>query len=159
MIPSQMLAANGWDVRELRSLLREVDLRVKDLPDEDGKTLEVLSLTKRLGLIPQSERFDKRVATENVDKYKVVQPGWIVYNPYVIWEGAIHALRRRTPGIVSPVYSVWQRIEDDGGFVDFVLRTPELIQAYERLSAGAVNRRRSIKKSDFLSIAIPTPSI
>src|SRR5206468_241287 len=84
-----------------------------DLAPSERK-LEVLSLTKRWGLLPQSERFDKRIATDDVDTYKVVRTGWIVYNPYVIWEGAVHALRRAKPGIVSPVYAVWKRKADDG---------------------------------------------
>lgn len=141
------------------TLLREVDVRVADLPSDQRKGIEVLSLTKRFGLIPQSERFNKRVATANVDNYKIVRRGWIVYNPYVIWEGAIHALKRDTPGIVSPVYPVWERIDNDGGFLDLILRTPALIAAYEKFSAGAVNRRRSIKKDGFLSIEIATPSL
>jgi type I restriction enzyme, S subunit len=106
-------------------LVREVNVRVKDLPPNEQNRLEVLSLTKRFGLIPQSSRFEKRVATENVDKYKVVRPGWIVYNPYVIWEGAIHALHSDRAGIVSPAYRVWERTEDDDGFLDLVLRTPQ----------------------------------
>jgi len=77
----------GWRICSLASLLSEVDIRVEDLPVEERDNLEVLSLTKRFGLMPQSERFEKRVATEDVHKYKVVRRGWIVYNPYVIWEG------------------------------------------------------------------------
>lgn len=150
-------APSGWSIQPLGALLREVDLRLSDLAAEE-RDLEVLSLTKRFGLVPQAERFDKRVATENVDNYKVVRPGWIAYNPYVLWEGAIHALRRQCPGIVSPVYPVWERIEPDDGYLDFVLRTPELLAIYESLSAGAVNRRRTIRKEAFSAIEIPVPS-
>lgn len=150
---------DDWTMCPLGSLLREVDVRLSDLPQLQREGIEVLSLTKRFGLIPQSERFDKRVATEDVDKYKVVRRGWIVYNPYVIWEGAIHALRRDMPGIVSPVYAVWERTENDGGFLDHILRTPELVAEYERFSAGAVNRRRSIKKEGFASIEVALPPL
>src|SRR5262245_58916440 len=122
--------ACGWDVGPLSDFLEEIDIRVRDLPKRE-RGIEVLSLTKRLGLLPQTERFDKRIATENVDAYKVVRTGWIVYNPYVIWEGAVHSLRRAEPGIVSPVYAVWKRKANDGGFLDLLLRTPALIQEYE----------------------------
>ncbi|MGH7964059.1 MAG: hypothetical protein ACRERD_19940 [Candidatus Binatia bacterium] len=148
-----------WSRATLGELLREVDVRVRDLPSNESANLEVLSLTKNWGLIPQAERFNKRVATEDISKYKVVRPGWIVYNPYVIWEGAIHALRRSEPGVVSPVYPVLERTENDGGFLDFILRTDALIDAYNQLSSGAVNRRRSIKKDDFLGIEITAPPL
>src|SRR5262249_35746473 len=148
----------GWSLASLDELLDEIDLRLRDLPPNE-RDLEVLSLTKRWGLIPQSDRFKKRVATDDVSAYKVVRTGWIVYNPYVIWEGAVHALRRLESGVVSPVYVVWKRRDDDGGFVDLLLRTQELIHEYERLSAGAVNRRRSIRKSDFLSVRVRCPPL
>src|SRR5262249_53014866 len=106
----QKIAAR-WPTVPIAEMLDEVDIRVRALP-LDQQHLEVLSLTKRRGLIAQSERFDKRVATEDIQAYKVVRTGWIVYNPYVIWEGAVHALRRSEPGVVSPVYVVWQRRVD-----------------------------------------------
>jgi len=152
-------AETSWKRLALSDLLQEVDVRVRDLPEAESRNLEVLSLTKNWGLIPQTERFDKRVATEDISKYKVVRPGWIVYNPYVIWEGAIHGLRRIEPGVVSPVYPTFRRVEDDGGYLDFILRTDKLIEAYNQLSSGAVNRRRSIKKDDFLAIEVEIPPL
>jgi type I restriction enzyme, S subunit len=147
-----------WLTYRLGELLREADVRVQDL-GEGTDELEVLSLTKNWGLIPQTDRFDKRIAASDISKYKVVRPNWIVYNPYVIWEGAIHALWRAKSGIVSPVYPVFDRAEDDNGFLDFLLRTPRLIDAYNRLASGAVNRRRSIKKDDFLQIEVTIPPL
>lgn len=156
---SEDIIPRGWERVTLQSVLREVDIRVKEVPDDEQAGLEVLSLTKNFGLIPQAERFDKRIATDNVEKYKVVKKGWIVYNPYVIWEGAIHALRRDQAGIVSPVYPVLERLEDDDGFLDYLLRTAPLIEAYNRLCSGAVNRRRSIKLDAFWGIEVNLPSL
>ena len=89
----------------------------------------------------------------------MVREGQIVYNPYVIWEGAVHALSKLKAGVVSPVYPVWETREPDGGFVDFLLRTPPLIEAYNRLCSGAVNRRRSIREDAFAGIEVQVPPI
>ena len=145
----------GWTTSSLADLLTERDVRAGAVAED----YEVLSLTKRMGLIPQRDRFTKRVATEDISEYKVVEPGWIAYNPFVLWEGAIHALRRLTPGVVSPAYAVWERNEDDGGYLDHVLRSPALIARYESLAAGAVNRRRTVKKQDFLEISLLCPPL
>jgi len=150
---------NGWKSRELGELLREVDVRQADLPKAEAEELEVLSLTKNNGLILQSERLGKRIATEDTSKYKVVREGQIVYNPYVIWEGAVHALRKYPAGLVSPVYPVWETCEPDGGFVDYMLRTPPLIEAYNRVCSGAVNRRRSIREEAFTAIPVTVPEV
>lgn len=150
-----------WEAVPLEQVLTEVDIRVRDLNDAGTSTFPVLSLTKNQGLILQSERFGKRIATEDVSNYKVVKSKQIVYNPYVIWEGAVHILRDSECGLVSPVYPIWEAKADraDSFFVDHLLRMPFTIGAYNRFAAGAVNRRRSIRKTDFLSIFIPLPPL
>jgi type I restriction enzyme, S subunit len=149
----------SWQIKRLGELLREVDVRAASIPEEEAAALEVLSLTKNNGLIPQTQRFAKRIATADTRKYKVVRFGQIVYNPYVIWEGAVHALRKPSAGLVSPVYPVWETIDTDPVFLDYLLRTPQLIASYNRLCSGAVNRRRSIRTAAFASIEVSVPAL
>jgi type I restriction enzyme, S subunit len=151
----------GWEVVRLGEALEEVDERVGASTHPMAANLPILSLTKNEGLVLQSERFGKRIATEDVSNYKIVRMGQIVYNPYVIWEGAIHVLWRYEAGLVSPVYPVLAAKEKvaDPYFLDLWLRTPPAIAAYNRYSAGAVNRRRSIRKKDFFEIRAPLPPL
>ncbi len=158
------LIPEDWEVVRLGEILEEVDIRVKDLKDMrkdvNPEDLTVLSLTKNYGLIPQARRFKKRIATEDVTNYKVVRKMQIVYNPYVIWEGAVHALRTMEVGIVSPVYCVWEcKSNVDPSFIDRLLRTPRLLNEYLAKASGAVNRRRTVSKEDFLDIEIPLPPL
>lgn len=156
-MPTERLAqSSGWRVVRLGDVLSEADARAR----ADGMiTAPVLSLTKNFGLIPQSERFEHRVARADVSDYKVVKRGWLVYNPYVIWEGAIHVLRNREVGLVSPVYVVFTVVPDvDPEFLDLIIRSSRMLAAFSQLSSGVVQRRRSIKKTGFLSIEIGLPS-
>jgi type I restriction enzyme S subunit len=148
-----------WGVVTLKDVFQEVDVRAAEFRGSDK--VPVLSLTKNYGLMLQSERFEKRIALEDISDYKVVKRGEIVYNPYVIWEGAIHILDHFDAGLVSPVYPVLEvKYESsDPYFLDALLRTPLAISAYNRFAAGAVNRRRSIRKTDFLAIRIPHPPL
>jgi type I restriction enzyme, S subunit len=155
---SAFASINEWHKVRLGDILEEVDVRVRDL-DETEPDPPVLSLTKDNGLVLQSERFGKRIATEDVSKYKVVREGWITHNPYVLWEGAIHALWGRPVGIVSPVYPVWQVVNADERFVDYLLKTPPLLAEYMRLASGVVQRRRSIAKATFLDIEVCIPPL
>jgi len=150
-----------WQVVRLGEVLEESDARVRNSLLSSVDRLPILSLTKNAGLILQSVRFDKRIATEDVSDYKVVCRGQIVYNPYVIWEGAIHILDKFEAGLVSPVYPVLSAIERvaDPYFLDAWLRTPPAIMAYNRYAAGAVNRRRAIRKRDFWQIQVPLPPL
>src|SRR6266540_2383237 len=99
-----------WRGARLGDLLVERRVRARDAVG--GESLPVLSLTKTRGLIPQADRFDHRVARHDVSDYKVIRIGWIAYNPMVLWEGAIHALRQAEAGLVSPVYAVWEAREE-----------------------------------------------
>jgi type I restriction enzyme S subunit len=61
-------------------------------------------------------------------------------------------------GIVSPVYLVWKfKNNVIPSFMDYLLRTPLLLNSYLSRASGVVNRRRSVSKTDFLSISIPLP--
>jgi type I restriction enzyme, S subunit len=146
-----------WSSCLLGELLEEVALRAKDV--DGGEQLPVLSLTKNRGLIDQRQRFSHRVARHDVSEYKVVQRGWIVYNPMVLWEGAIAALTDRSAGLVSPVYAVWRAAGADSDYLDLLLKTPAALAEYERLASGVVKRRRTVKKQAFLGIPIPVPSL
>lgn len=149
-----------WKVVRLGEVLVEADVRLREC-NEGAEQLPVLSLTKNDGLILQTERFGKRIATEDLSDYKVVRRGQIVNNPYVIWEGAVHILSKYDAGLVSPVYQVWESVLDkaDPWFIDRLLRMPATVAAYNRFATGAVNRRRAIRKTDFLNIPLPLPPL
>ena len=134
---------NGWEIVELGDILHEVDLRCGDVKGVSINKIPVLSLTKDFGIILQSDRFHKRIAVDDISSYKYVKKGWFVYNPYVIWEGAIHILKNYEFGAVSPVYPIWQ-LSDKANplFIDYLLRTPLLLESYLRLCSGVVKRRR-----------------
>ena len=146
-----------WDVKKLGDVYDEVELRVKDYEHSDDLT--VLSLTKNSGLIPQTERFKHRIAIDDVSKYKVVKKTWLVYNPYVLWEGAISHLEKSEIGIVSPVYPVFENILGNYYFLDSVLKTNYVLDKFFTQSSGVVQRRRSIDKNEFLDIEILFPPV
>jgi type I restriction enzyme S subunit len=146
-----------WRIVKLENVLREVDIRAEELKVIESEQMPVLSLTKNKGLILQSERFNNRVATQDISNYKVIKEGQIVYNPFVLWEGAIYALKGREQGLVSPVYLVWEATDANNYFLDFLLRTPQLLNEYLRVASGVVQRRRAVRKGTFLNIRIPLP--
>lgn len=153
----QGMLPDDWEFKSFGDILVESKFKFRDL--KHSKELKVLSLTRKEGLIPQEKRFKQRIATKDISKYKLAKKGWLVYNPYVIWEGAIHSLKKSDSGLVSPVYLVWKVKNADPDFIDYISKTSYLIRQYNKFAAGAVNRRRSIKKNDFLSIKIPFPKI
>lgn len=146
-----------WQVVRLGDVLSEVDVRVRDLGQVN---LPVLSMTRHTGLVLQEAKFDKRVASRDISRYKVVRRGQIVYG-FPMDEGVIYALKRFPIGAVSPIYEVWQPNTDRGDvdFLDLLLKAPSLIATYERLTSKTVQRRRIVRREDFKAIAIPLPPL
>lgn len=131
-------------------MLEEVDERLGA-----NQEPEILSLTEGNGFVLQLERFNKRLATDDTSKYKVVHKDYFAFNPYLLWAGAIACNRTWGKGIVSPAYPVF-RLRDgfDASYVDWLLSGEPIRLRYDSISFGAVPRRRRAKVNDFLSITI-----
>ncbi|MBU7597382.1 hypothetical protein JGS22_006980 [Streptomyces sp. P38-E01] len=128
----------GWKPGTLDDVLEHVDVRNKD------KAVEmVLSVTEGRGIVPQSEVFNKRVATEDTSKYKVLQPFDIAWNPYLLWTGAIGQWLRDSAGVTSPVYPVFRvREGQDARFWGMVLEGGVLTPYFDSRAIGSIARRR-----------------
>jgi type I restriction enzyme, S subunit len=73
----------GWREGRLKDLCESVDRRlgVRD-------KLEILSVAKR-GVVPQSQTYDKEIASEDVSRYRVIEPGEFGLAPMALYYGAI----------------------------------------------------------------------
>lgn len=70
------------------------------------RSFPLLSMTMHEGLVDQQEKFKKRVASEDVSSYKVIERGQLVVG-FPIDEGVLDFQTRYDRAIVSPAYGVW----------------------------------------------------
>jgi type I restriction enzyme S subunit len=116
----------------------------------------VLTLTERNGFVRQSERFKKRLATEDTSRYKLVRRDDIAFNPYLLWAGAVAQNTVVDEGITSPLYPTFRaRPGYHPQFIARMLLAPEIIASYDGIAFGSVPRRRRTSTSDFLSLVVP----
>jgi type I restriction enzyme, S subunit len=112
----------------------------------------MLSVTIKRGVIRQATLLENSAKKDssNLDrtKYKLVQPGDIVYNKMRAWQGAIGVSGLR--GIVSPAYVV-QRPRDCGASAYFHLlfRIPSFAKEAERWSYGITSDMWSLRPEHF----------
>jgi len=117
---------------------------------------EILTLTEKNGFIRQVDRFKKRLATEDISKYKVVERNTIAFNPYLLWAGALALNDNFDNGIVSPLYPTFRVKEDvDAKYLFAVLLSPQMIQQFDQISYGSVPRKRRSSVKDFLNLQLP----
>lgn len=143
-----------------------IKLTLGDILVESSETLgernepEILTCTENAGLVLQRERFSKRVATEDTSKYKVVKKTDIVYNPYLLWAGAIDQCWIVEEGITSPAYAVFNiKPEFEPMTIGHILKSNYMKKWYWNISIGTHERRRTAPPNDFLKLEVEIPDL
>jgi type I restriction enzyme, S subunit len=131
----------------------------KSVGNADRSATLVYSCTKSVGIVPQAERFAKRLASKDVARYKVVELGDLVYDPMLLWDGSIGFVPENGRGVVSPAYQSFSVDESQANRDYFwpLLKTADMIQRYKQISQGTNTRRRKAHPRDFLRLAIKMP--
>lgn len=123
--------------------------------------LPVLSITMKHGLVDQADKFKKRIASSDTSNYRVAYKNELVVG-FPIDEGVLGFQTKYPAGIVSPAYDIWKlRSEVDSHipYLERYLRSVPARSSYASRMQGAVARRRSLTKTDFLSLKIPFPPL
>ncbi|TDR47374.1 type I restriction enzyme S subunit [Tahibacter aquaticus] len=123
--------------------------------------LPVLSITMKHGLVDQADKFKKRIASSDTSNYRVAYKNELVVG-FPIDEGVLGFQTKYPAGIVSPAYDIWKlRSEVDSHipYLERYLRSAQARGSYASRMQGAVARRRSLTKTDFLNLEIPFPPL
>jgi len=142
-----------------RITLGEVIKPAKVVRCGDGE-YPVMSMTMHDGIVLQSERFSKILASKDTSNYKVVYQNQLVVG-FPIDEGVLYVQRCLPAGIMSPAYNVWD-IEDniiDNEYLELILHSPKAMQYYCDNLRGSTARRRSIPTSTLLAFEFNLPSL
>ncbi len=145
-----------WKPRSLGSLLEKSGF------DRAGNNdYPVLSMTMKHGLVDQSEKFKKRVASRNTAKYLVAYKNELVVG-FPIDEGVLGFQTQYPAGIVSPAYKIWKLKDISETYIPYLelyLRSPQARWLYASKMQGAVARRRSLTNTVFSNLNIPFPPL
>lgn len=120
----------------------------------------VLSMTMHNGLVFQSDKFKKSVASQDKSTYKVVHRNQLVIG-FPIDEGVLATQRITDAGIVSPAYGVWDvdQTKIIPEFLEYALRSNCAIDYYKAKLRGSTARRRSLPTPTLLELDVPLPNI
>jgi type I restriction enzyme, S subunit len=121
----------------------------------------VLSITMHEGLVDQSAKFKKRIASRDTASYRVVYTNEMVVG-FPIDEGVLGFQTKYPAAIVSPAYGIWKLTRPQETYIPYLegyLRSGVARQMYASKMRGGVARRRTISKAEFLEIEIPFPPL
>ncbi|HKI83927.1 MAG TPA: hypothetical protein VKA63_06295 [Candidatus Krumholzibacteria bacterium] len=145
-------APGHWRTRRIKTIFREKDER-----NDDGRR-PLLSLTRAMGLLPQSEASSRLAGTADLSKYKVCRPGELVMNRMQAWSGmfAVSPLE----GLVSPDYSVFETSEPcEIGYFAYLFKTPGVVDQFARASKGIGSGFNRLYTPDFGAVPILVPPL
>lgn len=120
---------------------------------------EMLSCSKVLGIVPQSEKFDRRGPQPDISKHKVARRGDLVVDRMLLWDGSLAFVETVSDGVVSPDYSTFRFLGDDKQreFFKGLIKSRRVRHFYRTLARGSNTRRRRVVPADFLAISVAMP--
>lgn len=141
-------------------MMRLGDLLTPAMERNPPKNAVVFSVSERLGVVPQEQLFTKKIALDERTRYLRVVPGDIVYNPYLLWNGAVGVCFDKRGGCTSPAYVVLRpRSPGTERFFHYFLRSKVFTSAVDAIASGSVTRRRTAPVEDILGLEFDLPPL
>ena len=142
----------SWEIRRIKTLFQESEDRKEQRP------MELLSLTRSRGLIPQSENSSPTLLAEDLSRYKVCRPTDVVMNRMQAWSGMFAVPPHE--GVVSPDYSVFTPTTCcELGFFEHLFKIPILVEQFAKASKGIGTGFNRLYSEDFGSITVGVPPL
>lgn len=148
-----------WERTGLSSYTKKITKKNKG-----NSITNVLCNSANLGIIPQSEYFDRDIAnSDNTDGYYVIEFGNFVYNPrksVTAPYGPVNMYTGITPGIISPLYLCFTVNNISKEFLlNWFKGSSWHRYVYSHGDTGVRYDRVSIKDDIFLDMPISVPSL
>jgi type I restriction enzyme, S subunit len=143
----------GWDVRRMKLLLREVDSRSRTGKEQLLRVSQYTGVTQRKS-VDDADAPDTRASS--LVGYKRVSPDDLVINIMLAWNGSMGVSRYE--GIASPAYCVY-RFKGDARpwYYHELLRLPLYKGRIKAFSTGVVDSRLRLYSDDLGRIEVIQP--
>jgi type I restriction enzyme S subunit len=145
-----------WPVVPIGSVAEE-----RSEVNRNGDAAEVLSCSKHDGFVRSLEYFKKQVFSSDLSGYKLIRRGDFGFPSNHVEEGSIGLQNLVDEGLVSPIYTVFRFDAElvDNDFAYSVLKTELYRHIFQVSTSASVDRRGSLRWSDFSMLPFPLPSI
>ncbi len=142
-----------WNVERLQWHLFEINEK-----NDPIKTIDVLSLTNKKGVLPYEEKGNQgNKSKENYSEYKIAYKDTIVANSMNILIGSVGY--SNFYGCVSPVYYIFKEYKGNNlRFFNYILSTSEFQRELKKYANGILEIRLRLSSDDILKRIVPVPN-
>ena len=146
----------SWNCQQIGELSVEISER-----NGGGDQHEVLSCSKHEGFVRSLEYFKKQIFSSDLSGYKKIWRGDFGFPSNHIEEGSIGLQNLADTGVVSPIYTVFRFNPDEvlAEYAFAVLKTELYRHIFEISTSASVDRRGSLRWSEFSRIPFPVPPL
>ena len=144
-----------WDLLKISKIAKEVSVK-------NGESHEtVLSCSKYDGFVNSLDYFGKQVFSSDTSNYKVIKKGQFGYPSNHVEEGSIGMLNHCEKGIVSPIYVIFEVLQEKiyPPYLIKLLKTQIYQHIFHVTTSSSVDRRGGLRWVDFSKIRVPIPPI
>ena len=142
-----------WPTEKLGKICEErKEKNVKNL------NLPVYAISNIFGFVISEEFFSKKVYSNSLRTYKLVYKNDFAYNPARANVGSIALFKNDTPGLISPMYTVFSIKEKkllNADFLFYLLKTDFYQSQIKNLAASRGSIRQTLKLEDLFNLEIP----
>ena len=129
---------------------------IEETKRQDNLDYQLLSVVSSGEVVKQDEIFIKDTSSKDRKKYKIVEPYHFAFNPARANIGSIGMYNSKTPGCISPIYSVFKVKDKYEIFFNYYLKTDYVKNEIIKKSSGSV--RQNLPFNEFEKIIIPNVS-
>ncbi|MFL2121484.1 restriction endonuclease subunit S [Marinilactibacillus psychrotolerans] len=146
---------DDWEQRKLE----EVFNQTVEYVDPKESNLQLWSVTVEKGLTPKTKRYNREALVKKTDKFKVVHPGNIVYNPMNMTIGSVGFNNNSKSVAVSGYYVTMSMNEGfSNNYFSNWLPSQRAIQLYKMYATGSLIEKQRVQFPTLSSIKTHLPS-
>ena len=150
---------NDWNIVKLKDIAQHITKKNSEM-----KYTETLTNSAALGIINQTDYFEKQISNNNnIDGYYVVEGGDYAYNPRISVSapcGPISKSHISETGIMSPLYTVFRFSDIDDSYYESYFKSSFWYRYMNSVANyGARFDRMNITNDDFFSMPLPSPPL
>ena len=146
--------ADAWEQRKLG----EVFEQTVEYVNPKLENIELWSVTVESGLTPKTERYNREALVKKEDKFKLVHPGDVVYNPMNMTIGAVGMNQHNDSIAVSGYYVTMRLRENFNGFYFFEwLSSDRAMNLFRNHATGSLIEKQRVQFPTLSNISAYVP--
>ena len=146
---------DAWEQRKLG----EVFEQTVEYVNPKLENIELWSVTVESGLTPKTERYNREALVKKEDKFKLVHPGDVVYNPMNMTIGAVGMNQHSDSIAVSGYYVTMRLRENFNGFYFFEwLSSDRAMNLFRNHATGSLIEKQRVQFPTLSNIGTYVPA-